>query len=154
MNEPVRVTLTQAQDHRFTVDFGAHLPVLVTDEEPPLGTGAGPGPLHLLLAAVAGCLSSSLLFALRKHHAEGGVIRTEASGRVGRSPRGRLRVEAIEVTLRLGVPAARVEHLDRIVAQFEDFCTVGQSVRRGIPVTVRLCDSTGAEVPGLVTPPD
>jgi uncharacterized OsmC-like protein len=154
MNEPVRVSLTQTQDYRFAVDFGEGRPGVVTDEGPPLGSGSGPSPLHLLLAAVADCMASSLLFALRKYHDEGGTIRAEAMGRVGRSARGRLRVESIELALHLGVPASRVAHLERIVAQFEDFCTVGQSVRRGIPVTVRLYDADGVEVPGLVAPPD
>ena len=33
---------------------------------------------------------------------------------------------------------------DRILAQFEDFCVVTQSVRESIPVSVRVLDVTGA----------
>lgn len=46
----------------------------------------------------------------------------------------------------LGVPAAQLEHLDRALAQFEEFCTVTQSVRQGIPVDVSVFDSAGAQL--------
>ena len=34
--------------------------------------------------------------------------------------------------------AAPLPHLDRCLEQFEDFCIVTESIRRGIPVTVRV----------------
>jgi uncharacterized OsmC-like protein len=39
------------------------------------------------------------------------------------------------------VPAADLEHLDRVLEQFENFCTVTQSVGQGIKVTVEVFDS-------------
>ncbi|HET9820988.1 MAG TPA: hypothetical protein VFQ16_04115 [Burkholderiaceae bacterium] len=36
---------------------------------------------------------------------------------------------------------AAVQHLDRCLQQFEDFCVVTESVRRGIPVQVRVLDA-------------
>ena len=32
----------------------------------------------------------------------------------------------------------------RVLAQFESFCTVTESIRQGFPVTVQVFDSTGA----------
>ena len=46
----------------------------------------------------------------------------------------------------LGVPAASLEHLERVLGQFEAFCTVTQSVGQGIPITVEVLDSTGARL--------
>jgi organic hydroperoxide reductase OsmC/OhrA len=47
----------------------------------------------------------------------------------------------INAVLTLGVPAADLEHLDRVLEQFENFCTVTQSVGQGIKVTVEVFDS-------------
>ena len=41
----------------------------------------------------------------------------------------------------LGVPAASLEHLDRVLEQFEGFCTVTQSVGQGIAVVIEVFDS-------------
>jgi hypothetical protein len=34
-----------------------------------------------------------------------------------------------------------LEHLDRVLSQFESYCTVTQSVGQGIPVTTEVFDS-------------
>jgi predicted phosphoribosyltransferase len=44
------------------------------------------------------------------------------------------------------VPAASLEHLDRVLATFEEFCTVTASVRAAIPVSVAVFDSLGAQL--------
>ena len=38
----------------------------------------------------------------------------------------------------LGVAPETLGHLDRVLAQFEDYCTVSQSVKTGIPYTVTV----------------
>ncbi|HSJ98025.1 MAG TPA: hypothetical protein VLC53_13170, partial [Myxococcota bacterium] len=64
---PAGVELRQETGYRFENRFGPGMPVLHSDEPPPLGTGTGPSPMQLLAAAVANCLSASLLFALKKY---------------------------------------------------------------------------------------
>ena len=59
---------------------------------------------------------------------------------------GRLRVLGMRATLTLGVPAAALEHLDRVLASFEQYCTVTQSVAQGFPVEVQVVDATGVRV--------
>ena len=49
----------------------------------------------------------------------------------------------MDAVLTLGVPAASLQHLDRVLGQFEAFCTVTQSVGAGIPITNGVLDSTG-----------
>ncbi len=140
-NESVR--LTQAQDYQFDLDFGAGLPALRADEPPPLGQGAGPSPVQLLAAAVGNCLSASLLFALRKFKQAPEPIRSEVSAEVGRNAEGRLRVLSMQATLTLGVPAASLAQLDRVLGSFEAYCTVTQSVAGAIPVSVKVLDADG-----------
>lgn len=137
--QAVHVHLDQDQDYRFDVDFGVGPPLRV-DEPPPLGQGAGPSPLMLLGAAVGNCLSASLLFALRKYRQSPEPLRTEVRLRTGRNAEGRLRVQGIQAQLRLGVAAAQLEHLERVLASFEAYCTVTQSVAAAIPVDVEVID--------------
>lgn len=140
------VHLRQVQDFQFDIHFGDALPALRADEPPPLGAGQGATPVQLLAAAVGNCLSASLLFALRKFKQQPEPIGTTVEAEVGRNADGRLRVLALRVTLTLGAPAARLEHLDRVLATFESYCTVTQSVAGAIPVSLHVLDSTGAEL--------
>ena len=146
MSHAVCITVTQQSNYQFLVDFGAAVPQLLADEPAPIGAGGGPSPSHMLLAAVANCLSSSLYFALQKFKQDAGAITTTASARIDRNEENRLRVLDIGVTIRLGKGSAEIAHLERILAQFEPFCTVSQSVRHGIPITVTVEDGQGVRV--------
>lgn len=137
------VRLVQTQDYRFEMDFGSGIVPLQVDEPPPLGQGTGPSPVQLLAGAVGNCLSASLLFALRKFRQQPEPIACEAVAEIGRNAEGRLRVLGIHVTLTLGVPAAALQQLDRVLGSFEAYCTVTQSVGAGIPVTVSVHDAEG-----------
>lgn len=145
-DSPTTVTLKQRDGYAFDVTFAPQMPQLATDEPPPLGHAQGPSPSHLLLAAVGNCMSSSLTFALGKFGNTAQGLATTVRGHVGRNAANRLRVLRIEVDLQLGAAASSVAHLDRILAQFEEFCTVGASVRQGIPIDVSVFDSTGARL--------
>ncbi|MCW5631660.1 MAG: OsmC family protein [Rhodoferax sp.] len=140
------VHLVQRQDYQFTMQFGGAAPDWLADEPPPLGKGEGPSPVQLLSAAVGTCLSDSLLFALRKYKQAPEPIRCEVTAEVGRNPENRLRVLGMQVRLTLGVAAAGLQHLDRVLDQFEAFCTVSQSVGAGIPITVQVHDADGARL--------
>jgi len=140
----VSVELQQQQDYRFEVHFGGMVPPLLADEPPPLGHAQGPSPVQLLAAAVGNCLSDSLLFALRKFKQAPEPLRCVVTANVGRNAEGRVRVLAMQAELTLGVPAAELAHLDRVLEQFESFCTVTQSVGQGIPITVSVRDALGA----------
>jgi uncharacterized OsmC-like protein len=142
-NTVEHVRLRQQQDYQFQIHFGESVPVLLGDEPAPLGQGQGPTPVQLLAAAVGNCLSDSLLFALRKFKQAPEPIQCDVTAEVGRNAENRLRVLSLKAVLTLGVPAAALEHLDRVLDQFESFCTVASSVSQGIPVTVEVMDSTG-----------
>lgn len=139
----ISVTLTQQQDYRFEIRFGDAIPLLITDEPAPLGTGLGPSPVQLLCAAVGNCLSDSLLFALRKFKQAPEPLRCDVQAQVGRNDEGRMRVLQMQANLHLGVSASNLEHLDRVLSQFESYCTVTQSVGQGIPIHVRVIDAEG-----------
>lgn len=137
----VHIQLKQRKDYQFDVTFGGDVPSVMGDEPAPLGSGQGPSPVQFLAAAVGNCLSDSLLFALRKFKQAPEPITCDVIAEVGRNPEGRVRVLNIKAVLTLGVPAASLEHLDRVLGQFETYCTVTQSVGQGIPVTTEVFDS-------------
>lgn len=139
----VRITLRQQQDYQFQVDFGEGIPPLLADEPAPLGSGQGPSPVQLLAAAVGNCLSDSLLFALRKFKQTPEPLHCTVDAEIGRNEQKRLRVLKMTAALHLGVPASSLEHLDRVLDQFEAYCTVTQSVGQGIPIELQVFDSSG-----------
>lgn len=143
MDEQVSVTITRQDKYRFLVDFGPGMPTSVADEPAPLGDGSGPSPSQLLAAAIANCLSASLLFAHGKFKEDPGPLKATAVCRFGRNDKNRLRVVGIDVTLTLGVAPETLGHLDRALAQFEEFCTVSQSVKAGIPFTATVMAPDG-----------
>jgi uncharacterized OsmC-like protein len=140
------IRITQVDAYVFTVDFGAALPALLTDEAPPIGGGTGPFPEQLLISGVANCLCASLVFALGKFRQEARGVAAEASCRVERNAEGRLRIAGIDVRIGLGAAAADMPRIDRVLEQFERFCTVSESVKAGVPVAVSVTDRDGVRL--------
>jgi hypothetical protein len=96
---------------------------------------------------VANCLSASLLFCLAgKFKQPLGKLRTRVHAEMARNDKGRVRIGRFDVTIHLPEDASTLQHVDRCLAQFEDFCVVTESVRRGIPVGVRVVDAVGKPV--------
>lgn len=138
------IRLEQERDYQFRVTFDSPgMQTLLLDEPAPLGADAGPNAARLVAAAVANCLSASLLFATRKFKEDAGSVTTTATATIGRNDKGRMRIAGIDVQIQLGVAAAALPHLQRSAAQFEDFCIVTQSIRQGVPVQVRVRDALG-----------
>jgi len=130
--------LEQIDGYRFRVEFDLEgVDALMTDEPAPLGEGTGPNPSRLLAAAVANCLSASLLFCLQKSRVEGAKVRTTVSAGMARNQRKRLRIGGFDV--RIEVSGVTDEaRLERCLGLFEDFCVVTESVRHGVPVNVEV----------------
>jgi uncharacterized OsmC-like protein len=146
MSNPTVVTVTRDSGYRFTVDFAPGMATLLVDEPPPLGEGAGPSPSQMLMAAVANCLSASLTFALQKFKQDPGTLQATVTADIGRNEANRLRIQKLNVAIRLGANAADLAHLERVLTQFEEFCTVSMSVREGIPMAVTVFDGTGMQL--------
>jgi organic hydroperoxide reductase OsmC/OhrA len=142
------VDLEQQQGYEFRVKFDTTgVQELLLDEPAPLGGGRGPNAARLVAAAVANCLSASLMFCLAgKFKQKPGPLRARATARLERSARGRFRIAGIGVKITLADRADAIQHLERCGEQFEDFCIVTQSIRDGIPVSVEVADSAGLVV--------
>jgi uncharacterized OsmC-like protein len=145
-DKQISVVLKQQVDYRFEIRFDDNMPVLISDEPQPLGSAMGPSPVQLLCAAVGNCLSDSLLFAFRKFKQIPEPLQCLVTAVVGRNSENRLRVLNINAKLDLGVPGASLDQLERVLDQFESFCTVTQSVGQGIPITIEVFDSLGVQL--------
>jgi organic hydroperoxide reductase OsmC/OhrA len=146
MTEPLAFSLKleHVQGYEFRLKFDwPDLPALTLDEPLPLGQQHGPNASRLLAAAVANCLSASLLFCLNKAHAAPHSMTTAVSGRLARNDKGRLRIEAIEVAITLDSAPETQARFARCAGLFEDYCVVTQSVRQGIPVHVKILNRAG-----------
>ncbi len=133
--------LEQTEGYEFKVDFDRRkLPGLLMDEPPPLGEGNGPNASRLLAAAVANCLSASLIHCIYKGDVPAAAVRTRVTCRLVRNARKRLRIGGLDVRLKLSEDAAGANRLTRCLDLFEDFCVVTASIRQGIPVTVEVVD--------------
>lgn len=141
-SEKFSAKLKLLDNYLFEIDFG-EAGSIMADESEPLGNGEGPSPSQLLAASVANCLAASLMFAIRKFKGEPGDVTAEVNGNLIREE-GRLRIEKIDVQLKLDNVSAELPKIERVLEQFEEFCIVTQSVKSGINVNVEVLDSDGA----------
>jgi organic hydroperoxide reductase OsmC/OhrA len=148
------IELEQQEGFEFRVRFDwPDVPELVLDEPEPLGRGRGPNAVRLVGAAVANCLAASLVFCLKsKFRQNPGPVRAMASGRLEKNEHGRYRIAGIDVVLALAESFGDMPHQGRCLEQFEDFCVVTESVRRGIPVAVTVIDALGKVVHETASP--
>jgi organic hydroperoxide reductase OsmC/OhrA len=143
-----RVTLRFTRGYEFVADFeDAGLPPMFFDEPTPLGAGAAPNAAAVLGAAVGDCLSASLVFCLRRAHLDILDLTTHVTTHVTRNEKGRLRISGIDVEIKPQLSEADGARFQRCEGLFQDFCTVTESIRQGIPVNVTV----GKEAPTATT---
>lgn len=134
------VTVRLAREYEFTAEFEdlPGSPAILFDEPEPLGGNRAPNAATVLSAAVGDCLATSLAFCLRKARIGVDHLTARVTTHVVRNEKDRLRIGGIDVVLEPGISDADQERVGRCESLFEDFCTVTQSIRAGIPVNVSV----------------
>ena len=139
MSESDVTTLKRVEGYKFKAEFDAEgIPDLIVDESKPIGESSAPNPTRLLSVAVGHCLSSSLLYCLAKARIPVVNLETTVKTTLGRNEQGYLRVKNLDVQMHLNVDEKDKPRLSRCLDIFENYCTVTQSVRNGIAVTVNI----------------
>jgi len=139
LSESISTKLEFLEGYKFKVGFDVEgVPSLVVDEMKPIGEGLGPNPTRLLSTAVGHCLSSSLLFCLDKAKVKVNKLETTVKASVKRNEEGYLRIVGLDVQIRLEVAQEDRVRVPRCLSVFEKYCTVTQSVRKGIEVKVNV----------------
>jgi uncharacterized OsmC-like protein len=101
------------------------------------GKGKAPDPNRMLAAAVGSCLTMSLLLNLQGFKPGPKELNTKVKYTIGLGEQGLPRFKSIDVEIKpVFSGAVRAEFLKRITDNFQKFCTVTESVRKGIPVNV------------------
>jgi uncharacterized OsmC-like protein len=137
MKTEFTITVEQVEDFEFRVRFDKpHHAELILDEPAPLGKDQAPNASRILAAAIGNCLSASLLFCTRRGKVDVGPIQTRVHTEIMRTEQGRLRIAAVNVEIDPNISEENHQRALRCLDLFEDFCTVTQSVRAGIPVKV------------------
>jgi uncharacterized OsmC-like protein len=125
--------------YRFQVGFDVEgVPSLVVDEMKPIGEGLGPNPTRLLSIAVGHCVSSSLLYCLNKVRVKAKKLETTVKANIARNQKGYFRIASMDVQIHLEVSEEDKKRVQRCLSTFENYCTVTQSVRKGIDVKVNV----------------
>ena len=138
MSESIFTKLVLIQGYKFKAEFDQAIPDLIVDELEPLGENAGPNPTRLLSVAVGHCLSSSLLYCLSRARIKAKNLEATIKSIQERNNEGRLRIGRLEVQVRLDVDEKDKDRVPRCLDIFEKYCTVTQSVMKGIRVTVNV----------------
>ena len=137
---PQKIIVTKLEllnGYKFKVKSDVeYLPIMLVDELKPEGDGLGPDPTHLLSIAVGHCMSSSLIHCLKKARILIKNVATTVTTHLVTNEKGRLRIRNIEVQIDLSVKTEDKTHVNRCLAIFEDYCTVTQSIRNGIEVSL------------------
>jgi uncharacterized OsmC-like protein len=139
LSESNLTKLKRIQGYKFRAEFDAEgLPDLIVDELKPLGESSGPNPTRLLSVAVGHCLSSSLLYCLAKARINVRNLETAVNATLERNEENYLRIKNLSVQMFLDVDEKDKIRVSRCLDVFENYCTVTQSVRKGIAVTVNV----------------
>ena len=140
MSEKSIVTKLQLIDgYKFNVQSDLdYIADYVVDETKPDGEGVGPNPPRLLSTAVGHCMSSSLIYCLKKARIPIQNLHTTVKSNLYRNEDGRLRIRSIEVQIGLKVDEEYKSRINRCLSLFEDYCTVTQSIRKGVQVNVQV----------------
>ena len=142
MTENITVTLTHKNDYRFEVDFNESFKGFVSDIEKPSGGSCGPAQTHMLLAAVANCLSVSFLYSLNRSGIDGGNIVTKAMLDICKRD-GVYRVGKINVAITTGKSEEEMNGLGDVLSGFENISAISRSVLEGVPIETHVFDRKG-----------
>ncbi|WGM88510.1 MAG: OsmC family protein [Candidatus Bathyarchaeum tardum] len=140
MTEKSIVTKLQLVDnYQFNTEFDVeYLPNIILDEIIPDGEGAGPNPPRLLSAAVGHCMSTSLVYCLKKARVQIKDIQTKVTTNLYRNDQKKIRIKSIDLEIQLEVNEEDKHRVPRCLKLFEDYCTVTQSIRNGVEINVDI----------------
>jgi uncharacterized OsmC-like protein len=140
MSEKIITTkLHHIKGYKFNVISDVdYIPDILVDETKPDGEGLGLNPPRLLAAAVGHCMSSSLIYCLKKARIPIKNLETTVKTNLFRNEAGKRRISSIDIQINLKVSEKDEPRINRCLTLFEDYCTVTQSIRKGIKVNLTI----------------
>lgn len=138
-DKTITTKLHLMEGYKFTVKSDIdYIPDFLVDETKPDGEGSGPNPPRLLSAAVGHCISSSLIYCLKKARIPVKNLETTVKTNLFQNKTGKARISSIDIQINLKVNKKDEPRIHRCLTLFENYCTVTQSIRKGIEVNVTI----------------
>ncbi|MHA1917334.1 MAG: OsmC family protein [Candidatus Ranarchaeia archaeon] len=129
--------LISKYEYKIKFDFD-DVEDIIMDEPKPLGESKGPNATRIIAAGVANCLSASFTFCLSKWKINLKKMTTIAKAAIRRNEKGRWRIHHIDVELHPVYDQPDHNRIPRCLEQFEDYCVVTESIRKGIPIKIEV----------------
>ena len=136
VTEVMHTHLRHEGGYKFNITFDEMGGRLHSDEPKPLGREEGFTAEMLLNSAVGHCLTSSLVFCMEKSRVPVKDVEADLVTTLKRNEKGRWRVDAIKVNLRVNVDDKDKDKFERCRGMFQDFCIVSTSIREGVKIDV------------------
>jgi len=104
------------------------------------GTNLGPSPVEYLLIGIGGCLGSSFMFCLIKHHIEIENLEIIVDGKMHHKP-PTMRLKLVEVDVKIMYvlkDISQAEQIEQCINKFMKHCVVSDTLIDGIPINVEF----------------
>jgi len=137
-----KINVELLKDLIFKLDFGnPSLSELFIDETHETNSPevVGPNPSQLLLSAIMGCLNASFAFCLQKSRIPLKGMKAEGEIVIKMNEEGFLRVSEMNIDILPEIEIDKgVQRMEKCIEIFHKYCTITESVRKGIPVNVTI----------------
>ena len=114
----IETKMVLVDGYKFDVEFDVdYLPNVIADEPPPIGEGSGPNAPRLLAAAMGQCMSSSLIYCLKKARIPIKSLETTVKTNLFKNEKGLTRIKSIDIQIDLEVNEEDKTRLQRCLTR-------------------------------------
>lgn len=136
----MKITINYIDNLHFKAKIRDFDDINIDEPESFHGTDLGPSPVEYLLTGIGGCLSSTLMYCLRKRNIVVNHLETSIDGELKhKQPHLYLRLTKVHVEFNLTLKEGYNENdLNRCIREYRKFCPIYEPLLDGIPISIDL----------------